>query len=199
VGCRLLNVDKTIQASIVDKDSILNSIGENFFLYKIFKKNKKLNRWYYSQIGLEKPTQVDIIKGAFIFCSHKIINNLVGFDERFYFYAEETDFCLRALSNGYKIWYFPLTKIIHIGGYSTDKNLWFKFKNQSIARIQIFQKHYKGVRFYILTSLHYWGIFMRVGVYFILGLITFNIPLLKKSGYYALQLLIYPKNLFKEY
>lgn len=197
VGCRLLNRDKTHQDSIFDRDTLSNSFGENFFLYKIFKNNRALNRWYYSIIDLEQITKVEIIKGAFIFCPKKIVDHLGGFDERFFFYSEETDFCLRALAEGYKIYYFPHTEIIHYGNYSTDQNLWFKFKNQTIARIQIYQKHYRGLSFLLLVSFHFLGIFIRVFFYFALGLMKFNLPLIKKSGYYFRQLFVYPKNAFK--
>ena len=197
VGCKLLNSDMTIQPSINDKDTLSNSFGENFFIYKIFPQIRSLNRWYLSQHIPQNLTQVDLIKGAFMFCEKNIIEELKGFDERFFFYAEETDLCLRAISKGYQIIYYPDTAIIHLGGYTTEKNLWFKYKNQSSARIQLFQKHYSGKQFYILTAFHYVGIFLRVLIYFIAGLFSFNTNLFVKSFLYFKQLFIYPKNLFK--
>ena len=197
VGCKLLNSDMTVQPSINDKDTLLNSFGENFFIYKIFPQIRNLNRWYLSQYIPQEVTQVDLIKGAFMFCEKNIIEELEGFDERFFFYAEETDLCLRAISKGYKIIFYPDTAIIHLGGYTTEKNLWFKYKNQSSARIQLFQKHYSGKQFYILTAFHYGGIFFRVLIYFIASLFSFNTNLFVKSFLYFRQLFIYPKNLFK--
>lgn len=196
VGCKLLNDDGTIQASILDRDTVFNSFGENFFLYKLLRLNRKLNRWYLNNIKINEPVEVDIIKGAFMFCPRRILEKLKGFDERFYFYAEEVDFCLRASQYGYKIYYLPQTKIIHFGGYSTDKNLWFKYKNQSIARIKIFQKHYSGIEFYILVFFHYCGLGLRVFLYFLRGLVTLNLDYILKSWYYTRQMFIYPTNSF---
>ncbi|GAB6283119.1 MAG: hypothetical protein STSR0008_18750 [Ignavibacterium sp.] len=197
IGCKILNADMTIQPSINDKDTLLNSFGENFFLYKIFPQIRSLNRWYLSQYVPQEIIQVDLIKGCFIFCEKKIIDELNGFDERFFFYAEETDLCLRAVSKGYKIIYYPETAIIHLGGYTTEKNLWFKYKNRSFARIQIFQKHYPRKQLYFLIAFHYGGIFLRVFVYFFLGVFSFNSKLFMKSFLYIKQLFVYPKNLFK--
>jgi len=197
VGCKLLNSDKSVQNSVVDKDKILNSIGENFFLYKIFKNYRPLNKYYYAEFNPKQPTEVDIIKGAFIFCSKKIVDELFGFDERFFFYAEETDFCVRAQKKGYKVLYYPKTKIIHYGGVSTDKDLWFKYKNQTIAKIQIYQKHYFKIEFVLLCLFHYIGIFLRVWVYVGLSIFYRNKGFLEKSTYYLRQLFIYPKNVFK--
>jgi len=197
VGCKLLNADKSHQASVVDVDSLSNSLGENLFLYKIFKRVKRLNKYFYSDNEPAIPTNVDVIKGAFIFTTHEVVKVLHGFDVRFFFYAEETDFCMRAKKLGYDVVYYPLTKIIHLGGASTDKYLWFKFKNQTIAKIQIYQKHYKGIEFFLLTSLHFLGMFLRVLVYSLSGIIKFNYQLLVKSFIYFRLLFIYPKNQFK--
>lgn len=198
VGCRLLNHDKTHQSSVVDKDTLSNSFGENFFLYHIFKSKRSLNKYFYSDFEPKEPTEVSVVKGAFIFCSKKIVDELGGFDDRFFFYAEETDFCFRAANAGYKVIYFPGTEIIHLGGATTDKHLWFKFKNQSIAKIQIYQKHYKGIKFFLLVSFHYLGMFQRVFVYMAMSVLKLKINLLGKSLVYFRLLFIYPKNQFKE-
>jgi len=197
LGCTLLNNDMTIQPSIYDKDTVLNSIGENFFFYKLFKKIRLLNRWYFSDFNPSQTLEVEIIKGAFIFMPKRIFLNLNGFDERFYFYAEEYDLCIRALNEGYKIIYFPETAIIHLGGYSTDQNLWFKYKNQSISRIKIFQKHYSFPDLYFLISFHYMGIFIRIPIYLIISLVLLNKKYLFKAYYYLKQLFVYPQNDFK--
>ncbi len=198
IGCRLLNSDKTHQSSVVDKDTLSNSFGENFFLYHIFKSKRSLNKYFYSDFEPKEPTEVSVVKGAFIFCSKKIVDELGGFDDRFFFYAEETDFCFRAANAGYKVIYFPGTEIIHLGGASTDKHLWFKYKNQSIAKIQIYQKHYKGIKSFLLVSFHYLGMFQRVFVYMAMSVLKLKINLLGKSLVYFRLLFIYPKNQFKK-
>ncbi len=198
IGCRLLNADKSHQPSVVDKDSLCNSFGENLFIYQFFRRVKKLNKYYYSDNEPQRATKVDIIKGAFILCSKIMVDELNGFDERFFFYAEETDFCMRAADLGYNVVYFPGTEIIHLGGVATDKNLWFKFKNQSIAKIQIYQKHFKGIEFFLLVAFHYLGMFLRVFVYMAMSVLKLKINLFKKSLLYFCLLFIYPKNQFKK-
>lgn len=198
IGCRLLNADRSHQPSVVDKDKLGNSFGENLFLYRFFKGVKKLNKYYYSDNEPIQPTRVDIVKGAFIFCPKNIVDELKGFDERFFFYAEETDFCMRAANLGYDVVYFPGTEIIHLGGVATDKNLWFKFKNQSIAKIQIYQKHFKGMEFFMLVALHFIGMFLRVFVYLGMTILKLKLNLFNKSLFYLRLLFIYPKNQFKK-
>ena len=67
IGCRLLNKDGSNQISLVNFDTVLNSFGENFFLYKLFPGNRFLNRYHYNYSETDTPVEVDIIKGAFMF------------------------------------------------------------------------------------------------------------------------------------
>lgn len=197
VGSKLLNSDGSYQISIVDFDNVINSFGENFFIYKVFPKSKLFNRFHLNYKEITQPIQVDVIKGAFIFCHAEAVKRLKGFDSKFYFYGEETDLCFRFKKSGGKIYYYPLTSIYHIGGATTDKDLWFKYKNQSIAKIQIYQKHYFGMKGFLLKTFHFIGILLRVVLYFITGILKFKSYLIKKSFYYLRCLFIYPRNVFK--
>lgn len=198
VGCKLLNSDKTLQNSVVDFDNILNLFGEAFFLYKIFPKSKLLNKYHLNYVKLNKPTTVDFIAGAFMFCKLSDIKKINGFDERFYFFAEEADLCYRFsnILNG-KVIYLPSTSIIHIHGATTLQNPWFKYSNQAKAKIQFYQKHFQSYNFIFILLVHYNVIITRVLVYFIIGLFSISKTLMQKSFYYFRLLFIYPKNLFK--
>ncbi len=39
-----------------------------------------------------------------------------AFDEQFFAYQEDSDYCLRARQAGWKVMYAPLAKIVHYGG-----------------------------------------------------------------------------------
>ena len=47
------------------------------------------------------------------------VEQLHGFDEAYFLYYEETDFCLRAKRAGIETWYVPTSKVMHIAGQST--------------------------------------------------------------------------------
>jgi GT2 family glycosyltransferase len=195
IGCTLLNEDKTFQISIVDFDSLLNLFGESFFLYKIFKRNKRLNKYHNNYCDLKEVKEVDALKGAFLFFPAEVFKKLNGLDERFFFYYEETDFCYRWKQLGGKVVYYPDTKIIHLGGASTESNLKFKFFNQHIARIQFFQKHFYGMKFVLMLLIHWLGLLLRVPIYFCFGIVRFNRYSFIKSKYYFQSLFMYPKKL----
>jgi len=197
VGCRLLNQDKTYQESVMDFPSIWNLFTDSFFLSKIFRKSKFFNKNALSFASISQFVEVDVIKGAFMFCKADDIRELNGFDKRFYFYSEELDLCKRFKNSGGKIIYFPETSIIHIGGATVKNDEFFFYKNQTIARIQYFQKHFFGIKYLLIITLYYMGIIIRIPIYFIIGLLTFKKNYISKSRHYIRQLFYYPKNIFK--
>jgi GT2 family glycosyltransferase len=48
------------------------------------------------------------------------IDAVQGFDERFFMYWEDADICRRLRQHGWKIVYFPMAKIYHHTGASSD-------------------------------------------------------------------------------
>ncbi|HEX2868922.1 MAG TPA: glycosyltransferase family 2 protein [Ignavibacteriales bacterium] len=196
-GCKILNADMTRQVSVWEFDNFLNALSEILFIYKVFPRSRLLNRFYKNYVETTEPSEVDVVKGCFLFCPRDVAEKLNRLDERFYFYMEETDFCYRLKSMGGKVYYFPGTEIVHLDGSSTKSIQWFKFRNQTMAKIQFLQKHVKGVRFFLMAFLHYFGVFLRTFVYLAMGVLSLNKILLKKSFYYLRQLGVYPKNLFK--
>jgi len=196
-SCQLINADRSKQDTVTKFPKVWNGFTENFFLYKLFLKSPIFNKYYQNYINLTKPSEVDVIRGAFMFCSADAVRQLNGFDERFFFYSEETDLCYRFKKNGGKIFFLPEVSIIHYGGVTTDKNLWFKFKNQSIGKVQFYQKHFKGLQFVVALIFHFAGLFMRGILFTLSGFITLRKSLIVKGYYFFKQMTVYPKNNFK--
>lgn len=67
-----------------------------------------------------RPFPVFSVKGAAMLIRKDLIDKIGLFDEDFWSYYEETDFCHRAWLAGYQTWYFPKAKVYHlVGGTST--------------------------------------------------------------------------------
>ena len=198
IGIKLLNVDYSHQHSIVDFPNFWNTMTESLFLYTIFKRNKYFNKYWLNYFDHKKPLSVDIVMGAFILGKSTTIRRLGGFDERFYFYAEETDLCKRHSDAGGKIIFHPELKLIHIGGATATRISWFHFENQHRGKIQYAQKHFKGLKFLLFLFFHYLGLFIRIPIYFSLGILKFDKNYFLKAYYYLLQFISYPENKFLE-
>lgn len=196
IGCKLLNEDKSLQHSVYDFPSLLNVFTSNFFLYSLFPKSKFFNKYHLMNRKINKTTEVDVVTGAFLFGTKRKMQEIGGFDERFFFYNEETDLCYRFKKDGGKIYYFPKTSVIHLKGGTAKKNGWFVYKNQSISTIKFFQKHFAGLKYFCAVLFHYIGIFIRIPAFLLIGLITLNYDLIIRSFYYLKLLFIFPQNLF---
>lgn len=196
VGCKLLNSDNSLQHSVFDFPSPWNVFTSNFFLYALFPKSKYFNKYHLMNNKINKTTEVDVVTGAFLFGTKSNIEEIGGFDERFFFYNEETDLCYRFKLNGGKVYYYPGTAIIHLKGGTANKISWFAYKNQSLSTIKFFQKHFSGINCISALVMHYIGIIIRIPIFLIIGLVTFNQNLRIRSFYYLKLLFIYPRNLF---
>jgi GT2 family glycosyltransferase len=68
------------------------------------------------EYGTEHP--VDWALGAALLVDARCHRELGGWDESYFLYSEETDFCLRAADAGWVTWYTPTAEVVHEGGGS---------------------------------------------------------------------------------
>ncbi|GAI49859.1 unnamed protein product, partial [marine sediment metagenome] len=54
--------------------------------------------------------------GMVLMVRANVFRKLEGFDEGFFFYVEDTDFCKRAADAGWETWFVPETVALHQGG-----------------------------------------------------------------------------------
>ena len=67
--------------------------------------------------------EVDWLVGSFLMLSKKIYEEIMGFDEDYYMYVEDIDFCRKIADKGYKRIFLPAFSYIHFVGYNQQKNL----------------------------------------------------------------------------
>jgi GT2 family glycosyltransferase len=77
-----------------------------------------------------------------------VIDQIGLFDPRFFLYYEEVDHCRRAREAGWKVFFYPDTEVIHIGGESAKADSALSGAGRQISRLQIesellyFRKYY---------------------------------------------------------
>lgn len=64
---------------------------------------------------------VDWVPGAFAVIRREALEEVAGFDERFFLYYEEVDLCRRLAASGWRIAYWPEVLVRHVGGASSRK------------------------------------------------------------------------------
>lgn len=83
---------------------------------------------------ITEPHRVDFISGCAIMFSRTALKRVGGFDERFFYYKEETELCFRVRRAGWKILHVPGAKIWHKGvqrEYSPEPHItYYSTRNQ---------------------------------------------------------------------
>lgn len=67
----------------------------------------------------DKQINVDFISGSTMLIKKEVFNKIGFFDERFFLYYEDADFCFRARNNGFKVTYMPSAVVYHDVGSTT--------------------------------------------------------------------------------
>ena len=110
-------------------------------LSKIFEKSCFFNHDNYGCWDRDSEREVDVITGCFFLTPRSLWEELEGLDETFFMYAEEADYCIRAIKKGYQPRVTPLAKIIHHGGVS-ETNLSGKMLKLLKGKAELINKHY---------------------------------------------------------
>lgn len=67
------------------------------------------------------PRDVDALSGACMVVRREAIDQVGLLDESFFMYSEDTELCFRLKGAGWRIVYWPETRVRHLGGYSTSQ------------------------------------------------------------------------------
>lgn len=63
--------------------------------------------------------ECDWVSGASLIVRREVFEEIGLLDEGYFLYFEEADFCLRARKAGWKIWFVPESRVVHLEGAST--------------------------------------------------------------------------------
>ncbi len=92
-------------------------------------------------------TLTDVVAGACMAIRRDVWNELGGMDERFFLYAEDTDFCHRAKRAGWLVGYDPSVTVAHAWGASTSQSRRQSHRIHAESLSLYFHKHHPGSRF----------------------------------------------------
>lgn len=91
-------------------------------------------------------TLTDVVAGACMAVRRDAWTELGGMDERFFLYAEDTDFCFRAKRAGWLVGYDPSVTVTHEWGASTSQARRQSHRIHAESLSFYFRKHHPGSR-----------------------------------------------------
>ena len=90
--------------------------------------------------GMQKVATVNLIYGCCAMISRRALERVGLFDERFFFYNEEFDWCWRAARHGYRFRLLP-ERVVHLEGSSTPQHSNFQLEAQR-GGLYLIDKHF---------------------------------------------------------
>jgi len=115
-GVQLLNTDGSRQNSIANCPTLTTELLNRSVLRRLFP-----DRYPGKEHHFTKPTKVESVIGAFLLTRQETWTALEGLDERYFFFLEETDYCLRAARAGWEVWHLPEVEVWHDQGQSAGQ------------------------------------------------------------------------------
>lgn len=124
----------------------------NSFLYFT-----KINthKYFLNDRDFSKSHEIDACISHFMFVRSKAFESVSGFDQDYFVYGEDIDFCYRVKDNKWKIMYLPKVKTVHYKGVSVgvrkeskditqaSKDTKIKMSKMSAEAMELFfRKHY---------------------------------------------------------
>ena len=123
-GPKLLNPDGTVQQSVRRFPTIWSSVLVFSGLHRIFRPR----RYLMDDFDYNHEADVDQVMGAALLTRRSIIEKLGLFDENFWLWYEEVDFCKRVRDAGYQIKFYRGAQIMHHGAESFSQLAVFERK-----------------------------------------------------------------------
>ena len=122
--------------------------------------SKEIDRGQYENIR-----EVDYVAGSCLLIKRKVVRNVGLFDESYFCYWDEADYCLRVRKGGYKIVYVPKAKIWHKVSqtarrksgfawyYRARNNFRFMRKYTTKSQYRYFLLYFFGFYFWLITAI----------------------------------------------
>lgn len=156
VGGKIYGQKKILQRNFVRKPSLLTVIFDYTNLRKLVPGDYFHKHHYY--LDKEYPREdlvVDVVSGAYMLISRKVIDTIGLFDENFFMYLEDIDFCIRSRKAGFNTYFCPHSVIFHEGGASSKNADKINHKAWSGSRKYFIKKyfsHYSIPLLYLLRA-----------------------------------------------
>ena len=146
IGPRLLRKNNSIQKSVYPEATLWTEIFK-----PLIKLSVSIKENFY------KPGNcyiVNSLRGACFIINKEYMKQVGGFDERYFFYLEETDLFRQLKLIGKKICYLPESEVYHYGGLGSDDKMTFnKKKMYNESMLKYFEKNRNKFENFIIRKI----------------------------------------------
>ncbi|HEY7456959.1 MAG TPA: glycosyltransferase family 2 protein [Solirubrobacterales bacterium] len=83
--------------------------------------SERFSQYRATQLGEDEPGEVDAVNGAFMLCRAAAVRDVGLLDEGYWLYMEDLDWCHRFWDAGWKVFYEPAGRALHVKGGSSGE------------------------------------------------------------------------------
>lgn len=135
---RLMHPDGTRQESVHRFPTPWIPVYRRTPLGRLPQAKAELDRYAMRDVSVDRTMEVDWVEGAAMFVRRAAIEEVGMFDERFFVYFEDADWCRRFWAKGWKVVYFPEAAILHYHRRESADASWFLAPlTNKVSRIHI--------------------------------------------------------------
>lgn len=145
LGPKILNSDGTFQAACIrGEPTPFSSLCELTGLAKRFPRSRLWAAYHLGHLDRNAPQRVHAVSGSATLIRRKLFDDIGGFDERFFLFAEDLDLCRRAAETPerFEVWYTPSLSLTHHKGKCSEARPDFVRQHFYNAMALYYEKHY---------------------------------------------------------
>jgi N-acetylglucosaminyl-diphospho-decaprenol L-rhamnosyltransferase len=139
-GPKLRYPDGTVQPSRRRFPTLATLFLESTQLQRLSPDNRVLRRYYVADRSDAEPQEVDWLVGACLCVRASAVSDVGLFDERFFMYSEELDWCRRFRAAGWGVAYVPSAEVVHSEGASSRLDLGARDRLFQASKLQYAEK-----------------------------------------------------------
>jgi GT2 family glycosyltransferase len=138
VAPKLLNADGSLQRSVRGFPTPWRLATEYLYVRKLSPRSRTLNAFYAGDFDHEHECEVEWTQGSCMLVRRAALDEVGPFDESFFLFSEETDWCRRASDAGWEVVYTPAARCVHVGGASHGGRM---FRENVRGHLRYLSKH----------------------------------------------------------
>ncbi|MFA5076536.1 MAG: glycosyltransferase family 2 protein [Patescibacteria group bacterium] len=124
VGPKLINPDGTMQYSCYRFPTFMMPFYRRTFLGKLPFARNLVYKYLMMDWDHKENREVDWLLGGCLFIRKAAMDKIGLFDERFFMYFEDVDYCRRFWENDYRVVYFADAEVVHYHQRSSAETSW---------------------------------------------------------------------------
>jgi GT2 family glycosyltransferase len=115
-GPRVIRSSGRLEPTAALRPTFANQVVETFGLFLL---SRWVPAWRSAVLrqGVTEPTAVDVITACCVAIPRWAFEKVGAFDESFFMYVEDVDWCVRARQAGFEVHYLPQFEVVHDRGH----------------------------------------------------------------------------------